>query len=207
MNYIGEYDGYYIPFSRTTHLKTYESSSHWKDNWVQTLNKLYQVPAKTFVCPTARAICTYPYSEDDPLRSGRKLTEETMIETDFSQYYNYGYNSNQFASTSHNNYSSEKPGLRKTSHIKRPSDLMMTADASSNNKRPAGYIVFMESYGTDYYFFANPHGASGNYYNTNRNDKRFPGSGKSNILWADGHATTYSNVFTLTRANFEINKQ
>ena len=112
------------------------------------------------------------------------MTEQTAIKSDYSVYYNYGYNGNELAGASHSGADPAK--WRRTKQIKRPSALVMNADAASAaSGKPSGYYTIMESWDS-YFFLANPHSAPGHYYGTTRSDKRFF-KGKSNILWADGH--------------------
>ena len=204
ITYTMDFGGYFIPTSDTSHLGTYNATKAFKNNWLQILYKYYKISPETFVCPTARKFCTFPYDQENSTRPGKKHTEKTMIVDDYSVYYNYGYNGNELGGASHNGASMEK--WRKTSQIKRPSALVMNADsASARPGQPSGYYVIMESWG-DFYFLANPHSAPGHHYGTSQSDKRFF-KGKSNILYVDGHAAPCNNVWALGRPDFEPLKQ
>lgn len=203
-NYTTDFNNWYVPTSEVSHLGTYNATKAFKNNWLQILHNYYKVSPENYVCPTARKLCTFPYTEGDPFDARKKVTEQTAIKSDYSVYYNYGYNGNELAGASHSGADPAK--WRRTTQVKRPASLVMNADAASAvSGKPSGYYTIMESWDS-YYFLANPHSAPGHYYGTTRSDKRFF-KGKSNILWADGHASSESNVFRFTRANFEPLKQ
>ena len=200
--YTMDFGGYFIPTNRVSHTGVSNSTHFFKDNWFQTLYKYYKISPETFVCPTARKFCTYPYDQENSTRPGKNHTEKTMIVDDFSIYYNYGYNGNELGGASHNGVGT----WRKTSQVKRPSALIMNGDsASARAGQPSGYYVIMESWG-NFYFLANPHSAPGHHYGTSKSDKRFF-KGKSNLLYVDGHATVCNNVWALGRPDFEVLKQ
>lgn len=203
-NYTTDFNNWYVPTSDVSHLGKYDAAKAFRNNWLQILHNYYKVSPETYVCPTARKLCTFPYTEENSKQPGKKHTEKTMIVDDYSVYYNYGYNGNELAGASHSGADPAK--WRRTTQVKRPASLVMNADAASVlSGKPSGYYTIMESWDS-YYFLANPHSAPGHYYGTTRSDKRFF-KGKSNILWADGHASSESNVFRFTRANFEPLKQ
>ena len=203
ISYTTDYQDYMIPFAKVVHLGVFTNTNAFKDNWIQTLNKYYQIKPRTFICPTARTFCTYPFGEQDPFRVGKGLTEVTMMESDYSAFYNYGYNSAQLGGSSFNAITAS--GLLKCSKIKRTSEMVMTTDSAAANGKMCGYFSIMESW-NEYYFISNPHSAPGHYYGTTRTDKLFP-KGKTNILWVDGHVSTSTNVKALGRPYFEPAKQ
>lgn len=200
--YTMDFGGYFIPTNKVSHTRVCINEDFFKDNWLQTLYIYYKISPETFVCPTARKICTAPYDQENSKRPGKNHTEKTMIVDDCSVYYNYGYNGNELGGASYGGVGT----WRKTSQVKRPAALVMNADAAGVlPNRPSGYYVIMESWG-NFYFLANPHSAPGHHYGTTKTDKRFF-KGKSNILYVDGHAAPCNNVWALGRPDFEPLKQ
>ena len=202
-NYTTDFNNWYVPTSEVSHLGQYDNQNAFKNNWLQTLHNYYKVSPETYVCPTARKLCTYPYTEENSKQPGKKHTEKTMIVDDYSVYYNYGYNGNELGGASHSGANPEN--WRRTTQVKRPASLVMNADSAGIlSGKPSGYYIIFESWGTNFWFYSNPHSAPGHYYGMTRTDKRFF-KGKCNVLWADGHASSVNNVFSLGRKEFEVN--
>ena len=193
--YFMDSQEYWLPFSKVTHTQIYNASDVFRNNWIQTINAVYRVTGRTFVCPTARGFCTFPYDTDNPSDSNRKCNEETMMLNDYSAYYNYGYNGTYFGGV--NVQSQKATALLKTSRLKSASEKVVVSEASmASPTRKGGYFWIGEDYGKMY--MTNPHSSDGSQYGTNTVTK-LSLKGANNNLWADGHVSTVINPYYFFR--------
>ena len=171
--YTGDYNAYSLPFSRGTFTK--DSSSNSYETWTFRLHSDYKMTGKAFTCPTARALCKYPYNQPD---GDKNYTEDTMFKDGYSHFYNYAYNGAWFGGYEWNTPANSRP-LLKTTVIKNPSTkIVFTEGYSSLNDSGFSYVQDYQQ--ETYYLFGlgNPHGGSKirNMYQA-----------ATNIAYSDGH--------------------
>ena len=172
--YTGDHNAYSMPYSRGTFAK--DSPSNSFNVWPSRLHSDYKLTGKVFICPTARSLCKYPYSEVNA--SGQNFTEETMFNNYNANFYNYAYNGAWFGGYDWSVPADSRPLVKTTVIVNPSTKIVFTEGYSSLNNCGFSYV---EDYlqGTAYLLgMGNPHGGP---------KIRNMFQAATNIAYSDGH--------------------
>ena len=167
-----------VPYNRA--VLTGDTSHDLNHLWPWRLYADYKIGVKSFFCPTARPLYTFPYSEVCK-ETGKNYTDNEIVTlgNGYETYVSYAYNSAHFGGY-HGGAGTIAP-LLKLSQIKNPSSKFCFSEGSQLST--SGFALYGDSWANEsvdrFWKMANPHGLHGKLWNTYL--------GSNNNASPDGH--------------------